>query len=110
MVRSDASETSGRRSGPRKIGEIVPQLLARRGYARLLAHDEFQTVWQQASGSFSQFSRAGQLRRGVLEVIVSNSVVRQELTFQKRQLLSQLSESLPQHNIRDLRFKVGTID
>ena len=88
----------------------MPQLMARRGYARLLSHDEFQEAWQEASGTLSQQSRPGQLRRGVLEIIVSNSVVMQELTFQKRKLLRHLSERLPHQKIRDLRFTVGTIE
>jgi hypothetical protein len=88
----------------------MPQLMARRGYARLLSHDEFLAAWEQASGELSRQSRPGALRRHALEIIVTNSVVMQELNFQKRQLLSQLVELLPHHHIRDLRFNIGPID
>jgi predicted nucleic acid-binding Zn ribbon protein len=84
--------------------------MARRGYARLLSHDEFQEVWQQASGALSVHSRVGQLRRGVMEIIVDSSLVKQELMFEKRRLLQQVMERLPHQKIRDLRFTVGVID
>jgi predicted nucleic acid-binding Zn ribbon protein len=110
MFRLNSSEDPDRRRGPRKLGEVMPQLMARRGYGRLLSHDEFQEAWQAVSGVLMQQSRPGQLRRGVLEIIVNNSVVMQELTFQKRSLLRQLNERLPHQPIRDLRFTVGLID
>ena len=46
----------------------------------------------------------------MLEVTVSNSTIVQELTFQKQQILAELQAELPDANIRDLRFRVGTID
>ena len=109
MFPSDSANNPNRRRGPRKLGDVIPQLMARRGYARLLSHDEFEEAWQEASGTLSQQSRAGRLRRGVLEIVVSSSVVMQELTFQKRHLLRILNQRLPHQQIRDLRFSVGTI-
>jgi hypothetical protein len=84
--------------------------MARRGYARQLAHDEILEAWEQACGTLRGQSRPGTLRRNVLEIIVSNSVAMQELSFQKHQLLSELSRQLPHHQIRDLRFSIGSID
>jgi predicted nucleic acid-binding Zn ribbon protein len=109
MFRKDSESPKGRR-GPRKLSDVMPQLMARRGYARLLSHDEFVAAWEAASGELSRQSRPGPLRRNVLEVIVTNSVVMQELSFQKPSLLLKLSEHLPHHQIRDLRFTVGPID
>ena len=45
-----------------------------------------------------------------LEVLVANSALVQELTFQKTGLLTKLRQALPQEKIKDLRFKVGRID
>jgi predicted nucleic acid-binding Zn ribbon protein len=104
------SDSPNERRGPRKLSELIPQLMARRGYARLLSHDEILGVWEQASGALSGQSRPGMLRRNVLEIIVTNSVAMQELTFQKQQLLMKLSRQLPHHQIRDLRFSIGSID
>ena len=55
-------------------------------------------------------SRPGNVRRSVLEVTVRNSAVLQELTFQKTQLLGELSRLLPDQNIRDLRFRIGPME
>jgi hypothetical protein len=56
-----------------------------------------------------QYTRIGALRRGTLEVIVLNSTLVQELTFQKATLLKALNQSLPEQGIRDLRFRLGTL-
>ena len=110
MFRAESSQPSKRPKGPQRMGDLLPQLMARRGYARFLSHDEFQEAWEAVSGSLHKQSRVGQLRGSVLEIIVSNSVVLHELTFQKRKLLKQLAEQLPDKKISDLRLKVGNIE
>ena len=98
------------RREPRKLGDVLPQLMARRGYNRLIAEENYLDVWEAIAGRLFQFSRPGQLRRGVLEVVAMNSSVVQELNFEKRRLIKELSERLPDQKIRDLRFTVGKID
>ena len=96
--------------GPQKMAEVVSGLLARRGYAQLKATAEFDQAWQQAAGSqLGPQSRAGKVRRGVLEVTVRNSAVLQELTFRKKQLLTRLTELAPHRKVRELRFRVGDV-
>jgi predicted nucleic acid-binding Zn ribbon protein len=99
-----------KRREAQRMSEVMPQLMARRGYARLLSHNEYQEVWQQISGRLAEHSHPGQLRGGVLRIIVSSSVAMQELMFEKRRLLKQLNDSLPHQKIRDLCFTVGTIE
>ncbi|HEX4143403.1 MAG TPA: DciA family protein [Pirellulales bacterium] len=96
---------------PKPIGNIVAELLARRGYGRLQAADACATAWQQAAGgALAACSRAGQVRRGVLEVWVQNSTLVQELSFEKTRLLAALAQLVPDEKIRDLKFRVGPID
>ena len=57
----------------------------------------------------ASYSRLGNIRRGVVEVTVSNSTVLQELTFQKTELLKKITTALPDQKIRDLRFRVGSV-
>lgn len=95
---------------PRRLADLVPQLLARKGYNRLLAHDQLQDAWEQAAGRFHTLSRPGVIRNGVLEIIAKNSAVVQELTFQKRQILKSLSGNAENLKITDLRFTVGPIE
>ena len=98
------------RRDPRSLAEILPQLMARSGYSRVLAQDELQEAWQQAAGKLKAQSRAGTIRNGVLEVVARNSAVVQELAFQKRQILKSLSQQVENLKIKDLRFTVGPVD
>ena len=45
----------------------------------------------------------------VLQVIVSNSVIMQELTFRQEELVTKLQRMLPQHRITSVRFRVGSV-
>jgi len=96
--------------GPEAIGDILAQLLARRGFARLRSAETFQAAWREAAGElFSRYTRPGALRGGRLEVTVANSTLVQELSFQKPALLQTLAELLPDEKIKDLRFRVGPV-
>ncbi len=97
-------------SGPKKIGDVMAGLLARKGYARVQAATACETAWKEAAGKLAAHSRPGNVNRGVLEVVVRNSAALQELTFQKKKLLKRLQEKLPDEKIADIRFRVGTID
>jgi hypothetical protein len=95
---------------PKRIGEILPELMARRGYARVQSAAKYEAAWRQAAGTLiAQYSRVGGLRRGRLEVIVANSTLVQELGFQKSEILRTLGTLLPEEGIEDLHFRVGTI-
>jgi predicted nucleic acid-binding Zn ribbon protein len=95
---------------PKRIGEVVSGLLARNGYAHAAAHQQCAAAWQEAVGEkLAADSRVGNLRGGVLEVVVRNSIVLQELTFQKRQVTEKLTILLPELRLRGLRFRVGAI-
>ncbi len=96
---------------PKPIGNILAQLMARRGYARVESAGLSAEAWRQAAGEqLAALSRPGQVRRGVLEVLVTSSTLVQELGFQKQQLLKRLHELLPDEKIGDLRFRVGPIE
>ena len=95
---------------PQKMGDLITQLMARRGYGQTMSSDEFRQAWEKVAGPLAKDSLTGNLRRGVLDVFVRNSAILQEVTFQKRTLLKQLQDILPKHGINDLRFKVGPID
>jgi len=95
---------------PKRIGSIVADLVARRGYARVIAANTCGEAWAQAAGpQLVKFSRPGNINRGVLEVLVANSTMLQEMTFQKAAIVKRLIELLPEENIKDVKFKVGSI-
>ncbi len=96
---------------PKKIGDVLAQLITARGYGRVQSIENLAAAWQAAAGdALARFSRPGQLKRGVLEITVTNSTIVQELTFQKQQILTTLQTQLPDAKIRDLRLRVGAIN
>lgn len=95
---------------PQKMADVLSSLLAKRGYARVLATSNLEEVWQAAAGQkLGGDTRAGNLKRGVLEITVRNSAVLQELTFVKKKLLEKIIAS-GQTEIKNLKFKVGALD
>ena len=96
--------------GPQRIGDVLCELMARRGYARVQSTDRFEAAWREAAGPLiAGYTQPGAVRRGTLEVIVANSTLMQELTFQKPQLLKTLGKLLPDEQIKGLRFRIGAI-
>lgn len=93
------------------IKNVLGQLLAKRGYAQVQTASSCEAAWREAVGSrFQKDSRPGGVRRGVLEVTVRNSSIVQELTFVKVQLIKKLTSLVPDQKIKDLKFRVGSLD
>jgi len=102
-------EQHNRHRDPQKIADVLTDLFAQRGYAQIDTADERQSAWTKIVGDLSKYTIAGELRRGVLQILVSNSVVMQELTFRKQGLLAELKRTLPKHKIKDVRFRLGKL-
>jgi predicted nucleic acid-binding Zn ribbon protein len=95
---------------PRQIGDVLAQLIARRGYAREQSTAALEAAWREAAGGqFAATTRASVLRRGTLEVLVSNNLLAQELGFQQDDLIARLQKLSPQTKITKLRFRVGSV-
>lgn len=95
---------------PQPIGDVLAELLARRGYARVQSGTACADAWREAAGeALAAHSRATQVRRGVLDVTVRHSTLVQEIGYQKRAILARLGELLPDEKIRDLKFRVGPL-
>ena len=97
--------------GPQAIGNVLSELMARRGFARVQSAETIEAAWREAAGPLAaKYTRVGQRRGGALEVIVANSTLVQELGFQKGELLKTLGQLLPDEGIKCLRFRVGNIE
>jgi predicted nucleic acid-binding Zn ribbon protein len=97
-------------TGPEPLGEILSRLFTARGWGRRQGQLRLERAWAEAVGAVHASStRVAGLRRGVLDVEVSNGVLLQELAhFHKRRLLAALRSRLPEVTLTDLRFRVGT--
>lgn len=110
LARRDREQRRHFARKPKALSKVLAQLITVRGYGRVKSTANFNEAWQTAVGpTLGKFTLPGQLRRGVLEVTVANSMLIQELTFQKQQLLTKLKTQLPDAKINDLKFRVGNI-
>ena len=97
--------------GPKMIGDVVSGADGPAGLRAAAKRRGLRGGLGEAAGPLAaKYTRVGLLRRGTLEVIVANSVLVQELGFQKGGLLKSLSELLPGQGITNLRFRLGAIE
>jgi hypothetical protein len=95
---------------PKKAAELIAQLMARKGWGQSTAIDELDVAWKSvATTVWSQQTQLGNVRKGVLEVIVANSALLQQLEFKKQSLVASLQQRLPQNKIKDIRFRIGNV-
>ena len=95
---------------PSRVGDVLNQLMAKRGYNQTRSNQQREQVWAEATGEpLASQSRAVKLSRGVLTVMVVNSSVMQELVFQQMILVKKINELNPELQIKSLRFRVGEI-
>jgi predicted nucleic acid-binding Zn ribbon protein len=96
---------------PKPMRDVLSQLLARRGYAQIQTAATCEAAWREAVGEkLAGQTRPGNVRRGVLEVLVSNSSPLQELSFLKAKALKTLTRLVPEQQIKGVRFRVGPIE
>jgi predicted nucleic acid-binding Zn ribbon protein len=73
-IRRDPAE----RQGPQRLGEVLAQLFTARGWGRRQGRLHLEKAWAEAVGpEHAAHTRAGAIRRGVLEVVVDNAVLLQ---------------------------------
>lgn len=98
--------------GAVRIGEIVPQILARYGFHRRLEFEELNAAWTQAIArvlpeELARLTQCGELRRGTLMMRVRHSALRQELTLREPEILEALRELLPDKTIKKIKLSLS---
>jgi predicted nucleic acid-binding Zn ribbon protein len=101
--------------GPKRLDNVIAQLVQRRGYAQIRVASARESAWQTALAregveNWAASTRVAGLKRGVFEVQVDNSLLMQELTFRKEPLLASLQDALPDDKVKQLRFTIGNLD
>ena len=100
---------------PKRIGNVLAQLVQRRGYAQVRAAGQREEAWEQvlrdeSLEQWAESTRVAGLKRGVLEIHVASSLLMQELTFYKEQLLRGIIKALPDDGIKQIKLRVASID
>lgn len=95
---------------PKRALNLVNDLISRRGLAAEKSDAKLQGVWDGVVGmNIANQTRVASLRRGVLVVDVSNSSLMQMLEFKRQDYIQEINEQL-QSSIKDLRFRIGSIN
>lgn len=96
-------------NAPASLSDILSGLVSQFGIGRKREEDELETFWCEIAGELAEYSSVNTVRRGRLEVTVSDAIFVQELMFRKAELLQKLNEHFPDQNFEDIRFRVGNI-
>ncbi len=89
-----------------RIDSILSRLMSKTGYSRVKSANALDEIWAEVAGPLASATKAGNVRRGVLDVICKNSAVMQELTFQKQMVIQHLNGKLDGQKIKDLKLRV----
>ncbi|TWT53504.1 hypothetical protein Pla22_11330 [Rubripirellula amarantea] len=103
----EAAKVAEDRPQVRRIGSLVNQLMARRGYAQVFAGEEIlRSLISETGPEVGNGCSVGKLKAGVLHVYVTDSATLQELNFRKRGILKRLQKDLPDSKVTDIRFRI----
>ena len=95
----------------RPVKQALSELLTKGQFAARQQQQAVRNAWKVAAGlELAQHSVPGKIRRGVLEVIVADSMVSQEITMRQRQIIQALKKTLPDFPIRSFRCRLGKLD
>lgn len=89
------------------IAGAIRQMMIRRGLGQTQAAQELHDAWNKIAGPLASVSRPGNVARGVLQIFVQDSSALQELHLQRKMLLEQLRQAMPQLQIKDIKGRVN---
>jgi predicted nucleic acid-binding Zn ribbon protein len=100
--------THGRGRLPDRLSQAVTDLIALRGWARVRGNAQLAEAWKTIAGdSVASGTKVVGIRRGVLQVAVTNSPLLSELAaYHKTTLLAAFTRDHPELKIRDLKFVI----
>lgn len=104
-----SSTNKNRAGGFSKVGATLSGLLSRYNLDSEIARYDFVLHWPEIVGEeVAKRTRPECIRGGTLVIAVQNSVWAQELTFNKRVILSRLQNRLPNEEVvSDIAFYVS---
>ncbi len=109
MKKRSKRTTASLPAGLSKLGDLLPQLIAKYGLQNRRSVEEIDAAWKEAVGppyNDPQISRVVGLRRGILEISVPHPAFVQELSFQQAELVRAMQAALPQEKIKKIKFTV----
>ncbi|MDO4571639.1 MAG: DUF721 domain-containing protein [Planctomycetia bacterium] len=92
------------------LQDVLNNLALQFGFGRTREDDDLAEAWRDAAGELASLTTVAAVRKGLLEIVAADSVVMQELSFQKHTLLEKMKEKYPDAQWKDIRFSVGKIN
>jgi len=99
-------------SRPQPISELIPHVVAKLGLSQRLKESQILNNWSELVGEVvAKHSRPMTLDKGYLTVNVDSSPWLNELQrYSKGMILDKLKQKLGKKIIKDIRFRVGSIE
>ncbi|MDR0522541.1 MAG: DUF721 domain-containing protein [Planctomycetaceae bacterium] len=98
---------SGSGTGIVKIGDIVPQLIARYGLHQRRNAEEIEEAWKEIAGEeYAAMTKITGLFRGTLTIAVPHNAFVQELSFRQNEFVGFLASRIRTEKITKIRFVV----
>ncbi len=93
-------------SNPKRLGDLIPALLAKLGLAQGLHDRQVVERWPDVVGpKIAEVTVAERIKDGKLWVSVSHPAWRNELTFMKRELIDRLNAAMGEEIVKDIIFR-----
>lgn len=94
-----------KKEAPQRLGEIVNDVLAERGYISSTLEVKFCKIWPEIVGErIARVTECSELKDDVLYVRVHSSAWRQEISFFKREILIKINKHIQESAIKDIHF------
>ncbi len=96
-------------SEPEHLSRALSDLIALRGFARVRGQAQLSDDWNEVAGdAFAAQTKVLGIKRGVLNIGVSNSALLSELaSFHKNTLVAKLRERRPDLRLRGVKFRLN---
>ena len=87
------------------IGGALKKLIKTAGLEKGIAQQKALEIWPETVGkTVSKNTEPISIEHGILSIKTTTSVWRQELQFQKKQIIEKLNKKLNKKLIKDIRF------
>jgi predicted nucleic acid-binding Zn ribbon protein len=91
----------------KRVGDILPGVLQKLGLGKIFDESRLRNEWPEIVGAhMAARSRPGEVRNGVVFVLVDSSVWMQEIRFHQKQILERIKERLPGLGVKEIRLAI----
>jgi len=93
----------------RAMEDLIPETLTKLKMRNAYTEEEICSAWEVVVGAqLAKHTRPSGLRRGVLQVSVSQSTVHYAIQGMKSTLLTRLQEKFGTAQVQDIHFRMGS--